>query len=176
MRWYSTPPKGYNGNMTKNIAIGILVLIVVVFGAYAFMTSRAVAPVTTTETATTTTTASVPAAPAGKLVSHDIRWTIAPLAEDATGMPHARVSVTVDGKTRVAGTYAGTCKEIRVSGSLDGKGLLAGELSAVQCYWAGSGDEIGVFANEDGGYDLMAGELGEPTAEAPAFRGNFKVL
>jgi hypothetical protein len=154
--------------MSKNIAIGILVLVVVALIAYMVGTRALQAPVTS-QTATTTEST------AGKLVARDITWTITPTEDDQYGTPHAEVSVTVEGKSYVIGTFAGQCKDIAASGSIDGKGLVAGELSAVECYWAGSGDEIGVFAHEDGGYQILVGEIGEPTAETPAFRGNFKV-
>jgi hypothetical protein len=85
-------------------------------------------------------------------------------------MPHTKVTAIVNGTPYVVGTYTGSCNEIK-----DSDNLLAGELSAVRCWFAGGGDEIGVFAHEDGGYDIMVGELGEPTPEWPAFRGNFKV-
>lgn len=57
----------------------------------------------------------------------------------------------------------------------DGKGLLAGELAAAQCWFAGGGDEIGVFAHEDGGFDIMVGQLGEGEEGSGVFRGNFHI-
>lgn len=124
---------------------------------------------------TPTSFESVKTRPAGKLVAHDITWKIIETEDDAYGTPHAEISVTVDGVERVVGTYAGLCHDLAVSGSIDGKGLVEGELAAVQCWWAGGGDEIGVFANGTGTV-IKVGELDEPTAGSPAFRGNFKPL
>jgi len=96
-------------------------------------------------------------------------------ASEIQGTPYTKVTVTINGTAHDAGTYPGSCSEVGASGGVDGKGLLAGELSAAQCWFAGSGDEIGVFAHEDGGFDVMVGELGEPEEGSDGFRGNFEV-
>ena len=83
--------------------------------------------------------------------------------------------VYVDGKEYVVGTFEGSCAEIGASGGVDGKGLLAGELAAAQCWFAGGGDEIGVFAHEDGGYQIMVGTLEEPIEGGAGFRGDFGI-
>ena len=36
-------------------------------------------------------------------------------------------------------------------------------------------NEIGVFAHEDGGFDVMVGELSEGEGGAGMFRGNFSI-
>ncbi len=104
-----------------------------------------------------------------------IVWKFTDLGEDAYGMSKTNVSVTVNGTTHNMGTFNGSCSEVGASGGINGKGLLAGELSAVQCWYAGSGDEIGVFAHENGGFDIMVGELGEQEPGEALFRGNFKI-
>ena len=97
-------------------------------------------------------------------------------APEKDNIPYTLVSVTVNGTAHAVGTYQGSCSEIGASGGIDGKGLLAGELSAAQCWFAGGGDEIGVFANEDGGLDLMVGGLSEGAeGGAGIFRGDFKM-
>ncbi len=103
-----------------------------------------------------------------------ISWKFDELTE-VNGVPQTKVTVTINGTAHAMGTYAGSCNEIGANGGVDGKGLLAGELSAAQCWFAGSGDEIGVFAHEDGGFDVMVGELGEPIEGGVGFRGNFEV-
>jgi len=90
-------------------------------------------------------------------------------------IPYTKVFVTVGSKMYDMGEFQGSCSEIGATGGVDGKGLLAGELSAAQCWFAGGGDEIGVFANEDGGYDIMVGQLEEPIEGSAGFRGNFEV-
>lgn len=90
-------------------------------------------------------------------------------------IPYTKVLVTVGTKVYDMGEFQGSCAEIGANGGVDGKGLLAGELSAAQCWFAGGGDEIGVFAHEDGGYDIMVGTLEEPIEGSAGFRGNFEV-
>lgn len=105
----------------------------------------------------------------------EITWQLTDAGE-TDGFSYTNVTVLVNGTTYEAGRYMGSCSEIDERGGIDGTGLLPGELSAVQCWYAGGGDEIGVFAHEDGGYDLLAGELAEGDAENPPFRGSFRIL
>ena len=103
-----------------------------------------------------------------------ISWRLTSAGE-LDGMPHTKVTAIVNGEAYDAGTFLGSCSEIGASGGIDGKGLLAGELSAVQCWYAGGGNEVGVFAHEDGGFDILVGELSEGDAETALFRGDFDV-
>ncbi|MBC7836193.1 hypothetical protein H7X87_00230 [Acetobacteraceae bacterium] len=96
-------------------------------------------------------------------------------AEEVDAMPHTAVTVVINGTSYDVGTFTGSCNEVGASGGVDGKGLLAGELSAAQCWFAGGGDEIGVFAHEDGGFQIMVGELSEGEEGAGMFRGNFTI-
>jgi hypothetical protein len=66
------------------------------------------------------------------------------------------------------GTFDGLCSVIEKPESKN-------ELSAVLCWFAGAGDEIGVF-EENGTLVLKRGEIGEPTSESDGFRGNFTVI
>ncbi len=104
-----------------------------------------------------------------------ISWKFNDMDFDANNTPHTEVTAVVNGKEYVVGTFEGSCSEIGASGGVDGKGLLAGELSAAQCWFAGGGDEIGVFAHEDGGYQIMVGTLEEPIEGGAGFRGDFKI-
>lgn len=103
-----------------------------------------------------------------------ISWRIGDAGE-VNGMPQTKVTALINGKAYDGGTHLGSCSEIDASGGVDGTGLIAGELSAVQCWYAGGGKEIGVFANEDSGFDLLVGELSEGDAEQPFFRGDFVI-
>lgn len=96
-------------------------------------------------------------------------------AGEIKAIPHTKVAVVINGMAHEVGTFAGSCSEIGATGGVDGKGLLAGELSATQCWFAGGGNEIGVFAHEDGGVEIMVGELGEGEEGAGVFRGNFSI-
>ncbi len=104
-----------------------------------------------------------------------ISWKFIDMDFDANNTPHTEVTAIVNGKSYVVGTFQGSCSEVGASGGVDGKGLLAGELSAAQCWFAGGGDEIGVFAHEDGGYQIMVGSLEEPIEGGAGFRGDFKI-
>ncbi len=73
------------------------------------------------------------------------------------------------------GDFQGSCAEVGAEGGVDGKGLLAGELAAAQCWFAGGGDEIGVFAREDSGVEVMVGKLEEPIEGGAGFRGDFEI-
>jgi len=90
-------------------------------------------------------------------------------------IPYTKVFVTVNGILHSVGDFQGSCNEIGEEGGVDGEGLLAGELSAVQCWFAGGGDEIGIFAVEDGSLELMTGVLEEPIEGSAGFRGNFVI-
>ncbi len=96
-------------------------------------------------------------------------------AGETNAIPYTHVYVVVDGKNYDMGKFQGSCSEVGANGGIDGKGLLAGELSAAQCWFAGGGDEIGVFANEGGGYDIMVGGLSEGEEGSAMFRGDFKI-
>lgn len=96
-------------------------------------------------------------------------------AGEREDIPYTHVAVTVNGTLYEVGDFQGSCSEVGATGGVDGKGLLAGELSAVQCWYAGGGDEIGVFAVEDGSYEIMVGQLDEPTEGSGGFRGNFEI-
>lgn len=103
-----------------------------------------------------------------------IAWRFADAGE-VDGIPYTAVTVVVNGAAYEMGKFNGSCSEIGAGGGIDGKGLLAGELSAVQCWFAGGGNEVGVFAHEDGGFDIMVGELSEVEEGSGMFRGDFSV-
>ena len=110
--------------------------------------------------------------PASQKIS--IAWRF-DVGSEIQGMPSTNVGVVINGTNHPVATFIGSCSEIGANGGIDGKGLLTGELAGAQCWFAGAGNEIGVFAHEDGGVDIMVGELGEGEAGAAMFRGNFNV-
>lgn len=103
-----------------------------------------------------------------------IDWRFTDAGEE-DNIPYTDVMVTINDRPYSVGKFQGSCAEIGASGGVDGQGLLAGELSAAQCWFAGGGDEIGVFAHEDGGFDIMVGALEEGIEGGEAFRGDFEV-
>jgi hypothetical protein len=157
--------------MNKNLVIAVL-LIILAGGVYYWYGHRNVAPAMqqSEQVASTTTGAeTVPAATAGK---HSVTWKFEKVSEDPdTGSIKTKVTVTWDGKSHDAGTYEGSCAEIDGSTGT----LSEGEVSGTLCWYAGAGDEIGVF-NENGTFVLKHGEQQEPSGEDAGFRGNFKTI
>lgn len=104
-----------------------------------------------------------------------ISWKLTDLGERDYA-PYTKIEVIINGTTYDAGEHMGHCDtDVGATGGIDGGGLLPGELSARQCWWGGGGHEIGVFAHEDGGYQIMVGYLDEGGAHDPGMRGDFKV-
>lgn len=115
-------------------------------------------------------------APQGKKAAdaptNSYTWTLAEAGEDAgSGAPKTTVTLNANGDMYEIGTYTGSCTTIEGSAW----SLQEGEVSGVICWWAGGGNEIGVF-NEGGAYVVKHGDLDEGSAETPGFRGNFKTL
>jgi hypothetical protein len=151
--------------MTKIIA-GLVVFVLTLIGIYfVFTTDKAPAIKSGSEQATTTLQ---PKVLSWSFKDEDI--------DEAIGAPRTSVALIVDDTSYDAGTYNGSCQTITANGGVDGTGLAAGELTGVQCWFAGGGDEIGVFTEGDV-MVLKHGELGEPQGDGTgAFRGNFTTL
>lgn len=107
--------------------------------------------------------------------TYSISWTTQSSGE-RDNIPYTKVAVVINGTTHDLGEFQGSCSEIGESGGVDGGGLLAGELSAVQCWFAGGGDEIGVFAHEDHGVQVLVGRLEESIEGSAGFRGDFHLV
>jgi hypothetical protein len=147
--------------------VAILVILALGVGGYMVMREDAVV---TDEHAGGGDETTHEAAPSHKI---SITWQLTDAGE-VDAVPHTAVTAVVNGTKYDMGTFAGSCTELN-DGGIDGAGLLTGELSAVQCWFAGGGDEIGVFANEHGGVDIMTGTLSEGDATTAFFRGDFTV-
>lgn len=106
--------------------------------------------------------------------SESIEWRFSDAGEK-DGMPQTAVTVLINGKTYDMGAFTGSCSEVGATGGVDGTGLLTGQISSAQCWFAGGGNEIGVFGFEEGGVEIMVGELSEGEEGAGIFRGNFQV-
>lgn len=128
----------------------------------------------------------VPAAPTGALevvatttdvTTSGMSWTFTDAGTDSYGMPHTLVTLNRDDKKYSIGKYDGNCKSVlRGVAGIGGEQADANELSPrVQCYFAGGGNEIGVFTLATSTV-VEVGALDEGDAETPAFRGNFKAL
>ena len=83
--------------------------------------------------------------------------------------PSTHVSLITNGDIYDLGRYAGSCAKVPE------ENLLENEVSAVLCWWAGAGDELGVFKEGDR-YIVKQGIQDEGTAEEGGFRGDFQEL
>ena len=154
-------------NTNKNVLIAVLVIALIgVAAALGFMLMRNSAPVPAAETTTTTDTVSGTVSEPARTYA----WSFTPAGTGVASEDRTKVTLTTGGKTYDAGTYSGSCSVISKADLED-----SNERTAVLCYFAGTGDEIGVF-DENGKIVLRAGEVMEPSGEGPAFRGNFKTL
>ncbi|TSC86542.1 MAG: hypothetical protein G01um10148_528 [Parcubacteria group bacterium Gr01-1014_8] len=109
---------------------------------------------------------------AAPIVSGDVIWVIEAAGEDPeSAAPLSSVAIKRGAKTYELGTYAGSCFEIdNVSWK-----LYEGELTGVICWFAGGGEELGVFG-EGSWLVVKRGQLDEGSAETPGVRGNFKQI
>ena len=96
-------------------------------------------------------------------------WTYQTVENKDSGEIKTKVFLLTQGKKYDTGLYTGNCNQI------DSSRLTDGEVSAVLCWYAGFGDEIGVFKDSTG-YTVKHGEVQEGTAEDKGFRGNFKEI
>lgn len=97
--------------------------------------------------------------------------------------PYTELSLKWNGEVIKVGEFIGSCTKLKVNGrpddespaTTDSTELLENEISGMLCWWAGGGDEVGVF-KENGIYLLKKGAQEEPYATEPGFRGDFEVL
>ncbi len=116
-------------------------------------------------------------------------WSFENVPEGVDGIPHTKVTLQVDescgeGSKSVVvnsdkfniGTYEGSCNEIQQGEKgVTGEYADRTERSRVQCWFAGGGNEIGVYQVDfDWGINVL--ELGEGDGDNPPFRGNGKAL
>ncbi len=149
--------------MSKKIIIAVVVLVVAISAVYFYMQK--------TGEQAGTNRAEVLAAPA-----QSYKWSFVESEPDEQSVPYTTISITTNGNTRAVGKYTGSCHEVEAGQT----GILSesadpNEVSRVQCWFAGGGNEIGVF-KEGGRVVVKVGELGEGDAENPAFRGNFQAV
>lgn len=106
--------------------------------------------------------------------THHYEWSFRITGGDAkTGADLSEVTLTTDGQTHVVGTYEGHCSVIGDAAS--SWPLATNELTGVICYWAGAGDEVGVFM-ENGAYSVQHGTVAEGSAEVGGSRGPYTTL
>lgn len=106
---------------------------------------------------------------------NSVAWRFDSAGESATttGAQLTKVTLVWNGRDYDAGTYLGSCFELR--GTPPFEHMLENEVAGVLCWYAGGGDEIGVF-KEGAGFVIKRGEQSEPAADFDGFRGNFKTI
>lgn len=147
--------------MNKKIIVAFVLVVVTLLGLYLY---KQKAPIVTENNDNQISMAKSPV----------YQWTFTETEADVNGIPHTIVNLIVNENPRVVGTYPGSCHEVPAGE----KGVMSeladpGEVSRVQCWFAGGGNEIGVF-EEGNNRVIKVGELGEGNAETTGFRGNFK--
>lgn len=148
--------------MKRSVALIAVIIVIVLIIGFVLMRQKAQAPAPEGEQVATTTS-QMNGEPT-------FAWRFS-TAESGDGLaPRTQVDLIANGEVYNAGVYAGTCAEIAE------ENLLPGERSGVLCWWAGGGDEIGVFVDEDLNYTLLHGFQEEGTAESEGFRGDFKLI
>lgn len=107
------------------------------------------------------TTADSSSAASGKVT---VAWTIEDLGEDEYSQPRNRISAIINGTSHEVGTFNGNCGEVGAEKESFYMETLAdsGAVAGVSCYWAGYGDEIGIFKT-DAGLSIRTREIGEGT-------------
>lgn len=148
-------------NNTGKIIGTLCVLVLALLAATYFISKKEAVPVVVAPVVTETMT------------SQDIVWTFTPVENTEEDLqllaPKTKVTVHIKNKEYDAGTYTGSCIEKTVAD------LHTNEISGVRCWFAGAGDEVGVYSNNNT-YTIEHYEIGEPTAESPAFRSEGNIL
>ena len=150
-------------------------VVVLLFFAYVFIgmqrerqhepaESPAVLPIATT----------TPPAEQKAEIAPNIAWKFVPdgfVGNDSALAPLSVLSVSLNNEPSFeVGRLTGTCAELTPDQ------LPTDEISGVLCWWAGGGDEVGVFKESDGRYVLKQGSQSEGDAESAGFRGDFSII
>ena len=110
-----------------------------------------------------------PQSPARATQDRTFAWRFVTKEAEGELPPRTQVALITNGEVYDLGEYAGSCAE------LSNDQRLSGEVAGVLCWWAGVGDELGVFL-EKGSYVVKHGVQEEPTAESEGSRGNFEQM
>ncbi len=150
----------------KKLLLSVASIAVLVIAAVLILTLKKT-PVQPVQTAVAP--APMLSAPSSTLVlASDIAWSYkAGKAGNGMILPQTAVTLTVKGRSYGVGSYDGTCSPVAT--------LVPGELSGIQCYYAGGGTELGVFS-DNGKVVLKKGDIDEGSDETAPFRGNFQTI
>ncbi len=142
--------------------LGLIAALGLLLGAWWYVHTASVSPQPEQETSMATSTPTT-----------QWQWIFDPAGADATGTPKTNVILRNGDTSYAIGTFLGSCFDVSQS---DWKLLeKEGEFAGAICYFAGRGNEIGVFS-EGGKALIQVGDVDEGDAEHPPVRGNFKTL
>lgn len=126
---------------------------------------QAVVTTTPTSTVATSTIQTAPTAPTW-------RWIFTPQGENSAGVPQTQVTLVAStGQQYEVGIAQGNCFVAEKTAW----GIPSGQQTGAICYFAGAGDEFGVFT-EGNVLVLKKGIIEEGNAETPGVRGNFVTM
>lgn len=101
-------------------------------------------------------------------INPDVIWSYQQSDMDAEyADPKTIVTVQLWDKKQEVGEYAGSCWD------RPEEDLVRGEISGIRCWWAGGGDDIGVFRESDT-FVIKHRIVEEGTAEESGFMGEFE--
>lgn len=143
--------------------LGIIVLIILVGALYAASQRRDKDTSMETATSTPEAEASVTAA------RPSFVWEFENAGETEDGSPRTHVFLVANGERKDLGISEGSCAV------LSGDQLEENEITATLCWFAGAGDEYGVFL-EGGALTVRKGIQQEAAGEGEEFRGQFTTL
>ena len=154
----------------KNLLPGIVaaLVILVAVSSYLAISLRKQSEMQQPAAATTTTASAITA-------STTFTWSFADAgASTSSDAPTTRVTLTLPEfqKSFEVGTYQGSCSPLEPLGNMQ---LLPGEITAAVCWFAGGGDEIGLF-KEGESYVIKAGLLDEGNPDTQGYRGSFNTV
>ena len=158
--WYIAGMKNSERGFIKLILVGVMLFI----AAGAVYALGGIMPATEDATPEPSVADTRPAD--GEAIAQGYEWIFTDLGTDDFGMPRTIVGLMANGRAYEVGEFDGSCAEMDTD-------FLPGQKSKVGCWWAGGGNEIGIF--EEGGRDVVkVGAVGEGDAETEGFRGNFE--
>jgi hypothetical protein len=162
---FTPPPQGGGGG--KRAAWMWVIVGIVIFGGlgYALSGTQVIAPLQGENEEVKEPT------PSEEGFRPSFLWEFFPAGDDELGTPRTSVTLSINGEVHEVGTFDGSC--LVVNGS--SWELVENELTGVICWFAGGGDEVGVFY-EEGEYVVKQGVLEEGAEGESGMRGSYETL
>ena len=147
--------------MSNKVIAGVVIVLVLV-GAAWLIYSKADANGASTNTEQTTVGAGAETGKKPGKATPYFDWKFTASGERVdTGAPKTKVTLMSNDHAYDVGTYLGSCSRI------SSKNLQVGEVDGVLCWFAGGGDELGIFKEGDS-FVVKKRQVDEGTAETPS--------